>query len=41
MVKASKSLEEIFSRIRAAEMVLMVMEEGEEAEGDLVMAARR
>ena len=41
MVKSSKSLEEIFSRIRAAQMVLMVMEEGEEAEGDLVMAGEK
>ena len=41
MVKSSKSLEEIFSRIRAAKMVLMVMEEGEEAEGDLVMAGEK
>jgi len=32
MVKSSKSLEEIFSRIRASRMVLMVMEEAEEAE---------
>src|SRR5260370_7034495 len=41
MVKSSKSLEEIFSRIRAAQMVLMVMEEGEEAEGDLVVAGEK
>jgi 3,4-dihydroxy 2-butanone 4-phosphate synthase/GTP cyclohydrolase II len=41
MVKSSKSLEEIFSRIRAAQMVLMVMEEGEEAEGDLAMAGEK
>ena len=41
MVKSSNSLEEIFSRIRAAQMILMVMEEGEEAEGDLVMAGEK
>ena len=38
MVKSSKSLEEIFSRIRAAQMVLMMMDDGEGDGGDLVMA---
>ena len=41
MVDSSKSLEEIFSRIRASRMVLMITEEGEEAEGDLVMAGEK
>lgn len=41
MVNLSKSLEEIFSRIRAAKMALMVLEEEEEAGGDLVMAGEK
>ncbi len=35
------SLENVFSRIRAGAMVLMVPEEHEDAEGDLVMAAEK
>jgi 3,4-dihydroxy 2-butanone 4-phosphate synthase/GTP cyclohydrolase II len=34
-------LEEIFSNIRAAQMVVMVSDETDEAEGDLVMAAEK
>src|SRR5579871_4313008 len=41
MANSSNPLEEIFSRIRAARMVLMIIEEGEEAEGDLVMAGEK
>jgi 3,4-dihydroxy 2-butanone 4-phosphate synthase / GTP cyclohydrolase II len=41
VVKPSTSLEEIFSRIRAGKMVLMVMEDDEETEGDLVMAGEK
>src|ERR1700724_301965 len=41
MVKSSKSLEEIFSRIRAAKMVLMMMDDGEGDGGDLVMAGEK
>jgi 3,4-dihydroxy 2-butanone 4-phosphate synthase / GTP cyclohydrolase II len=35
------SLEEIFSRIRGAEMVVMVADENDDATGDLVMAAEK
>lgn len=38
---ATTSLEEIFSRIRSAQMVVMASEESEDAEGDLVMAAEK
>ena len=38
---STTSLEEIFSRIRAAEMVVMVSGDGDDAEGDLVMAAEK
>ncbi len=41
MANSSNPLEEIFSRIRAARMVLMITDEGEEAEGDLVMAGEK
>ncbi len=37
----STPLEEVFDRIRAGMMVLMVSEEREDAEGDLVMAAEK
>src|SRR5690349_1968047 len=40
-VKPSKSLEELFNRIRAGKMVLMVMEEDEETAGDLVIAGEK
>src|SRR6185437_10252129 len=34
-------LEDVFSNIRAAEMVVMLSDDGDEAEGDLVMAAEK
>lgn len=41
MTASFKPLEEIFSRIRAAQMAVMVMEEGEDCGGDLVMAGEK
>lgn len=41
MTALSTPLEEIFSRIRAGQMVVMVMEEDEDASGDLVMAGEK
>lgn len=41
MAASSKPLEEIFSRVRAAQLVVMVMEDGEDAGGDLVMAGEK
>jgi 3,4-dihydroxy 2-butanone 4-phosphate synthase/GTP cyclohydrolase II len=38
---SSTSLEEVFSQIRAARMAVMVAGEGDECEGDLVMAAEK
>ncbi|MGC1343301.1 MAG: GTP cyclohydrolase II [Candidatus Binataceae bacterium] len=38
---SSTSLEDAFSRIRAAKMVVMIAEERDDAEGDLVMAAEK
>jgi 3,4-dihydroxy 2-butanone 4-phosphate synthase/GTP cyclohydrolase II len=38
---ASLQIEEVFSHIRAARMVVMVSDDNEEAEGDLVMAAEK
>jgi 3,4-dihydroxy 2-butanone 4-phosphate synthase/GTP cyclohydrolase II len=40
-VVPSVPLEEIFGNIRAAQMVVMVSDESDEAEGDLVMAAEK
>ncbi|MFZ1888778.1 MAG: GTP cyclohydrolase II [Candidatus Binataceae bacterium] len=38
---SSASLEDVFSRIRDAKMVVMIAEERDDAEGDLVMAAEK
>ncbi|MGC1678074.1 MAG: GTP cyclohydrolase II [Candidatus Binataceae bacterium] len=38
---STTSLEDVFSRIRAAKMVVMIAEERDDAEGDLVMAAEK